>query len=241
MNTPQHVAIIMDGNGRWAQRRGQMRTTGHRMGVEAVREAVRSAGELGIRYLTLFAFSSENWSRPEDEVNDLMGLLKFFVRRDLAELHREGVRVRVIGNRRALKADILSLLAEAEDLTRNNSALELIIAFNYGGRDDIARAARGLVDQVARGELDPQSINEDAISNALDTAGIPDPDLIIRTSGEQRISNFLIWQAAYAEFVFLPCLWPDFGRADFEEAIRQYSCRDRRFGSVAERDLALGS
>ena len=241
MNTPQHVAIIMDGNGRWAQRRGQMRTAGHRMGVEAVREAVRSAGELGIRYLTLFAFSSENWSRPEDEVNDLMGLLKFFVRRDLAELHREGVRVRVIGDRRALKADILSLLAEAEDLTRNNSALELIIAFNYGGRDDIARAARGLVDRVARGELDPQSITEDAISNALDTAGIPDPDLIIRTSGEQRISNFLIWQAAYAEFVFLPCLWPDFGRADFEEALRQYSCRDRRFGNVAEPDLALGS
>ncbi|MCP4314512.1 MAG: isoprenyl transferase [Hyphomicrobiales bacterium] len=241
MNTPQHVAIIMDGNGRWAERRGQTRTTGHRKGVEAVREAVRSAGELGVKYLTLFAFSSENWRRPEDEVNDLMGLLKFFIRRDLAELHREKVRVRIIGDRRTLKPDILSLLTEAEDLTRANDALELIIAFNYGGRDDITRAARLLAAKAARGEIDPGSISEDSISSSMDTAGIPDPDLIIRTSGEQRISNFLIWQAAYSEFVFLECLWPDFNRAAFEDALREYGNRNRRFGSVAERDLALGS
>ncbi|MEX3008773.1 isoprenyl transferase [Hoeflea sp. TYP-13] len=241
MNTPQHVAIIMDGNGRWAERRGQTRTSGHRKGVEAVRGAVRSAGELGVKYLTLFAFSSENWRRPEDEVNDLMGLLKVFIRRDLAELHRENVRVRIIGDRQTLKHDILALLTEAEDLTRNNRALELIIAFNYGGRDDIARAARLLASKAARGEIDPASICEETISAALDTADIPDPDMIIRTSGEQRISNFLIWQAAYAEFVFLPCLWPDFDRASFEDALREFGSRDRRFGNVAERDLALGS
>ncbi|MDA4843947.1 isoprenyl transferase [Hoeflea sp. E7-10] len=241
MNTPQHVAIIMDGNGRWAQQRGQARTSGHRKGVEAVRQAVKSAGELGIKYLTLFAFSSENWRRPQNEVNDLMNLLKIFVRRDLAELHRENVRVRVIGDRKSLKSDILSLLTEAEELTRENRAQELIIAFNYGGRDDITRAARLLAIQAARGEIDPSSINEDALSRALDTSDVPDPDLVIRTSGEQRISNFLIWQAAYAEFVFLPCLWPDFGRADFEEALRQYAGRKRRFGAVAEQDLALGS
>ena len=241
MNTPQHVAIIMDGNGRWAQQRGQARASGHRKGVEAVRQAVKSAGELGIRYLTLFAFSSENWRRPQDEVNDLMNLLKIFVRRDLAELHRENVRVRVIGDRKSLKSDILALLTEAEELTRENRALDLIIAFNYGGRDDITRAARLLAFQAARGEIDPAGIDEDTLSRALDTSGVPDPDLVIRTSGEQRISNFLIWQAAYAEFVFLPCLWPDFGRSDFEEALRQYAGRNRRFGAVAEQDMALGS
>ena len=202
---------------------------------------MKSAGELGIRYLTLFAFSSENWRRPQDEVNDLMNLLKIFVRRDLAELHRENVRVRVIGDRKSLKSDILALLTEAEELTRENRALDLIIAFNYGGRDDITRAARLLAVQAARGEIDPAGIDEDTLSRALDTSGVPDPDLVIRTSGEQRISNFLIWQAAYAEFVFLPCLWPDFGRSDFEEALRQYAGRNRRFGAVAEQDMALGS
>ena len=241
MKTPQHVAIIMDGNGRWAERRGQTRTAGHRRGVEAVREAVRSAGELGIKYLTLFAFSSENWRRPVEEVNDLLGLLKMFLRRDLAELHRENVRVRIIGDRQTLKPDILALLTEAEDLTRNNGALELVVAFNYGGRDDITRAARKLALRAARGEIDPASITEETISNTMDTSGIPDPDLIIRTSGEQRISNFLMWQAAYSEFVFLECLWPDFNRASFEEALRQYGNRNRRFGKVAVRDLALGS
>ncbi|MEM6463353.1 MAG: isoprenyl transferase [Pseudomonadota bacterium] len=241
MNTPQHVAIIMDGNGRWAERRGQTRTTGHRHGVEAVRQAVRSAGELGVHYLTLFAFSSENWHRPVEEVNYLLGLLRIFIRRDLAELHREDVRVRIIGDRQTLQPDILALLTEAEDLTRANRSLELVIAFNYGGRDDITRAARKLAARAACGEIDPDTITEDTISNSMDTAGIPDPDLIIRTSGEQRISNFLMWQAAYSEFVFLECLWPDFNRAAFEEALRQYSNRKRRFGNIAVRDLALGS
>ncbi len=241
LSVPQHVAIIMDGNGRWAERRGQVRTVGHRRGVEAVREAVKAAGELGVQYLTLFAFSSENWRRPPQEVSDLMGLLKFFVRRDLAELHQENIRVRVIGDRDSLKPDILSLLTEAEELTKANTALQLIIAFNYGGRDDIVRAARKLAARAASGDLDADGISEADISDSLDTAGIPDPDLLIRTSGEQRISNFLLWQAAYAEFVFLPCLWPDFGRGAFEEALHIYQCRDRRFGKTTSQDLALGT
>ncbi|MDF1779350.1 MAG: isoprenyl transferase [Rhizobiaceae bacterium] len=241
MNTPQHVAIIMDGNGRWAKQRGQTRTSGHRKGVEAVREAVRSAGKLGVKYLTLFAFSSENWRRPEDEVNDLMGLLKFFIRRDLAELHREKVRVRIIGDRISLKPDILSLLTEAEDLTKDNDALELIIAFNYGGRDDIIRAARSIASRVADGEIRTDEITEATLAEALDTRDIPDPDLIIRTSGEQRMSNFLLWQAAYAELVFMPCLWPDFNHDTFVEALQIYQGRDRRYGNIGEPDLALGS
>ncbi|MCR9139495.1 MAG: isoprenyl transferase [Alphaproteobacteria bacterium] len=241
MSVPQHVAIIMDGNGRWAERRGQARTAGHRRGVEAVRAAVESAGELGVKYLTLFAFSSENWRRPQQEVNDLMGLLKFFIRRDLAELHRENIKIRVIGDKASLKADILSLLTEAEELTKANTAMQLIIAFNYGGRDEIARAARRLAARVSQGDLNAEDIREEDIGASLDTAGIPDPDLLIRTSGEQRISNFLLWQAAYAEFVFLPCLWPDFDRKAFEEALDIYQCRNRRFGKTASQGLALGT
>jgi len=241
VSVPQHVAIIMDGNGRWAERRGQTRTSGHRRGVEAVRTAVESAGELGVKYLTLFAFSSENWRRPEQEVNDLMGLLKFFVRRDLAELHQENIKIRVIGDKTSLKPDILALLTEAEELTKSNTAMQLIIAFNYGGRDEIARAARRLAARVSRGDLNADDIREEDIGASLDTAGIPDPDLIIRTSGEQRISNFLLWQAAYAEFVFLPCLWPDFDRKSFEEALDIYQCRNRRFGRTTSQDLALGT
>lgn len=241
LTTPQHVAIIMDGNGRWAESRGKTRTAGHRRGVDAVRAAVTAAGELGVKYLTLFAFSSENWRRPVQEVNDLMGLLKFFVRRDLADLHKENVRVRIIGDRATLKPDILALLTEAEELTRENTALELIIAFNYGGRDDIARAARQLALRVSRGDLNAEDISEEDIGASLDTAGIPDPDLLIRTSGEQRISNFLLWQTAYSEFVFLPCMWPDFDRRAFEEALEIYRCRNRRFGKIDNQDLALGS
>lgn len=241
LSVPQHVAIIMDGNGRWAERRGQTRTAGHRRGVEAVRTAVKSAGELGVKYLTLFAFSSENWRRPQQEVNDLMGLLKFFVRRDLAELHQENVKVRVIGEKESLKPDILSLLTEAEELTKANTALQLIIAFNYGGRNDIARAVQKLATRVSRGDLNADDISEEHIAASLDTAGLPDPDLLIRTSGEQRISNFLLWQAAYAEFVFLPCMWPDFDRKAFEDALHIYQCRDRRFGKTTSQDLALGT
>lgn len=239
--TPQHVAIIMDGNGRWARKRGLPRTMGHRQGVEAVRETVRAAGEAGIKYLTLFAFSSENWSRPEDEVRDLMGLLKLFIRRDLADLHRENVRVRVVGARDDLDSDILSLLLEAEERTRENTALDLVIAFNYGGRDEIARATRRIARRVAKGELDPEKVDEAMISSHLDTASIPDPDLIIRTSGEQRLSNFLLWQAAYAEFIFVPCLWPDFDRATFSEALDQFANRERRFGTVEAPGVAVGS
>lgn len=240
--TPQHVAIIMDGNGRWARERGLPRTMGHRQGVQAVREVVRAAGDAGIRYLTLFAFSSENWNRPAEEVRDLMGLLKLFIRRDLADLHRENVRVRIVGARDDLAPDILALLTEAEERTRENTAFNLIIAFNYGGRDEIVRAARQIARKVAAGELDAEQVSESVIGKHLDTAAVPDPDLIIRTSGEQRLSNFLLWQAAYAEFVFVPCLWPDFDRGAFFEALSQYGRRERRFGMVmAPPGLVVGS
>lgn len=239
MTTPAHVAIIMDGNGRWAKARGLPRVAGHRAGVEALRQTVRAAGEMGISWLTVYAFSSENWSRPKSEVSDLMGLLKLFIRRDLAELHKNGVRVRVIGERESLDEDIRTLLEEAEDLTSSNRALNLVIAFNYGARDEIARAARKLALAAKAGELDPEAITADSFDEFLDTSGIPDPDLIIRTSGELRLSNFLLWQAAYAELVFLPCYWPDFGRTDLAEALRSYASRERRFGGVVTHDVAL--
>jgi len=233
----QHVAIIMDGNGRWANARGLPRSMGHRRGVEAVREAVRAAGELGIQYLTLFAFSSENWRRPEAEVEELMGLLKHFIRRDLAELHKEGVRVRVIGERENLSSDIRALLEEAENLTRDNQRQTLVVAFNYGARDEVARAMRRVAAKYAAGEVELEGLTAEYLDEHLDTAGIPDPDLIIRTSGELRLSNFLLWQAAYSEFVFLPCLWPDFDRQAFEAAIAEYASRDRRFGGLS-REIA---
>ncbi|OQP88020.1 di-trans,poly-cis-decaprenylcistransferase [Rhizobium rhizosphaerae] len=239
---PQHVAIIMDGNGRWANKRGLPRTLGHKKGVEAVREAVRTAGDLGIDYLTLFAFSSENWRRPEAEVNDLMGLLKVFIRRDLAELHRQNVRIRIIGDRVHLRGDILPLLEEAEETTARNSGITLVIAFNYGARDEIARAAQALAAEVAAGRLAPEEITAQRLASRLDTAGIPDPDLVIRTSGEERLSNFLLWQAAYAELVFVPEFWPDFDRDVFLRALDAYSRRERRFGGVtAAQTLAVGS
>lgn len=230
---PEHVAIIMDGNGRWAQARGLPRTQGHRRGVDAVRRAVRAAGELGIKTLTLFSFSSENWSRPAAEVSDLMGLLKMFIRRDLADLHRENVRICVIGAREGVPEDVLPLIEEAENLTRNNTATRLVIAFNYGSRDEIVRATRRLAEAVKAGALDPQDIDDHALSASLDTGGWPDPDLIIRTSGEQRLSNFLMWQAAYSEFVFMDCLWPDFSRETLEAALTTYYARDRRYGGLA--------
>ncbi|WP_442880011.1 isoprenyl transferase [Aurantimonas sp. A2-1-M11] len=227
----------MDGNGRWANARGLPRSMGHRRGVEAVREAVRAAGELGIQYLTLFAFSSENWRRPEAEVEELMSLLKHFIRRDLAELHKEGVRVRVIGERENLTPDIRALLEEAENLTRDNQQQTLVVAFNYGGRDEMARAMRRVAEKYAAGEVELDGLTPEYLDRHLDTAGIPDPDLIIRTSGELRLSNFLLWQAAYSEFVFLPCLWPDFDRKAFEEAIADYFSRDRRYGGLS-REIA---
>ncbi|MGC4025797.1 MAG: isoprenyl transferase [Mesorhizobium sp.] len=239
MGTPVHVAIIMDGNGRWAKARGLPRAAGHRAGVEALRATVRVAPDLGVEWLTLYAFSSENWSRPQSEVSDLMGLLKLFIRRDLAELHKSGVRVRIIGGREGLAPDILALLAEAESLTALNSSLNLNIAFNYGSRDEIVRAAQVLAGAVARGEISPADIDAERFASVLDTAGMPDPDLVIRTSGEMRLSNFLLWQSAYSELLFLPCYWPDFGAADFEEAIRMFGERDRRFGGRKAGAIAL--
>ena len=229
---PRHVAIIMDGNGRWAHRHGLPRGEGHRRGVEALRRAVRFAGRRGIRSLTLFSFSSENWSRPDEEIEGLFSLVRIFVRTDLEELDRNDVLIRVIGERDALPDDIRALIEEAESKTRGNRGMQLVVAFNYGARDEIVRAARRLAERVAAGEMLPSAIGHDAFENALDTAGIPDPDLILRTSGEQRISNFLLWQAAYAEFISLPVLWPDFGDEDFEAALAEFASRERRYGGV---------
>jgi undecaprenyl diphosphate synthase len=230
--SPRHVALIMDGNGRWAAARGLPRFEGHRRGVEALRRAVRAAIELNISYLTVYSFSAENWSRPPEEVQSLLTLLHRFIRNDLAELHANNVRVRVIGARADLAPDILDLLREAEQVTQSNTGLTLVVAFNYGARQEIAAAARSLAEMVAQGRLAPEAIDAEAIAARLNTADIPDPDLIIRTSGEQRLSNFLLWQAAYAEFVFLPVLWPDFDKAALVAAIAEYQHRDRRFGGL---------
>ncbi len=229
---PGHVAIIMDGNGRWATARGLSRTEGHRQGVKALRKAVRHAGKVGIKYLTLFSFSSENWSRPQAEINDLMALLRLFVRRDLADLHRNNIRVCVVGDRSDLSPDIRALIEHSETLTKGNTGLTLIMAFNYGGRDEILRAIRCIARRTATGDLAPETIDAETVAQHLDTASFPDPDLIIRTSGEQRLSNFLLWQAAYSEFVFLDEYWPEFDAELFDTAIMQYRCRDRRFGGV---------
>jgi len=229
---PRHVAIIMDGNGRWAAARGLPRTEGHRRGVEALRRTVRAAGDIGIEILTIFSFSSENWSRPKSEVRDLMGLLRRFIRNDLVELHQNGVHVRVIGERDDLDPEIRRLLDEAEQLTRDNDKLTLVVAFNYGGRQEIARAAQRLVEEVIAGRLAATAITADRLGAALDAPEIPDPDLIIRTSGEQRLSNFLLWQAAYSELVFVPTYWPDFDRTTLESAIEEYRRRERRFGGL---------
>ncbi|PWC48787.1 isoprenyl transferase [Azospirillum sp. TSA6c] len=229
---PGHVAIIMDGNGRWAKARGLPRTAGHKKGVDAVRRTVEAARELGIGTLTIFSFSSENWRRPEEEISDLMGLLRFYLRSEVAELHRGGVRLRVIGDRTRLSEDINRLIDNAEALTRDNRTMTLVVALSYGSRLEIVHAARRLADEVAAGRLSPESIDEDALSARLYTSDIPDPDLIIRTSGEKRISNFLLWQAAYAELVFVDTLWPDFTKRDLEAAIEEFHRRERRFGAT---------
>ena len=229
---PRHVAIIMDGNGRWAAARGLPRVEGHRRGVEALRRTVRAARGLGISVLTIFSFSSENWSRPASEISDLLSLLRRFIRHDLVELHKSNVRVRIIGEREALDADIRLLLQEAEDLTRDNDGLTLVVAFNYGARQEIARAARRLAVEVANGRLSADEVTPELLDRHLDAPDIPDPDVIIRTSGEQRLSNFLLWQAAYSELVFVPINWPDFDRAALEGAIAEYRRRERRFGGL---------
>jgi undecaprenyl diphosphate synthase len=215
----------MDGNGRWASARGLPRVEGHRRGVEALRRTVRAASDLGIDYLTIFSFSSENWTRPAQEVSDLFGLLRRFIRHDLAELHRDGVRVRIIGAREGLEPDICALLTEAEELTRANTRMTLVVAFNYGSRDEIVRASRALAREVADGQRDVAS----------------DPDLIIRTSGEQRLSNFLMWQAAYSELVFVPVLWPDFDKTALIQAVQEFHGRERRFGGLAAAPAKTGS
>ncbi|MGH6929312.1 MAG: isoprenyl transferase [Dongiaceae bacterium] len=229
---PHHVAIIMDGNGRWAKSRGLPRTVGHQRGAEAVRRTVRGAVELGISYLTLFGFSSENWKRSAAEIDDLMSLLRFYLRSEIAELDRNGVRIRVIGDRARLAGDIVTLIDDAERRTRSNARLNLTVALSYGGRSEITLAARRLAEAVCAGDLAVEEIDEVAFAKRLLTVDIPDPDFVIRTSGEKRISNFLLWQSAYSELIFLDRLWPDFTRDDLESAIHEFHRRDRRYGAA---------
>jgi len=233
---PAHIAIIMDGNGRWAKARGLPRAAGHERGVEALRRTVEAAGEIGVRYLTVYSFSTENWRRPAAEVNALFGLLKTFIKKDLGRLKKEGVKINVIGRREGLPEDIAKLVEKAERETASNSDFVLNIAFNYGGREEIARAARAVSADVASGAILPEDVTEDVLASYLDTADMPDPDLLVRTSGEYRLSNFLLWQAAYSELVFFDVLWPDFDRAWLEKAVAIYSDRERRFGAVSTGD-----
>lgn len=235
---PRHVAIIMDGNGRWAAARHLPRALGHRMGVEAVRRTIKAAMEVGLEYLTLYSFSSENWSRPSSEVDDLMRLMKRFIQRDCAELHHAGVRLSVIGDRSNIDREMLRMIEETEKLTQANTKLNLVIAFNYGGRQEIVAATRRLAAETRDGARTVESITLDEFASELTTNGHPEPELLIRTSGEQRLSNFLLWQLAYAEFVFLDVNWPDFGMAHLADAIAQYQLRDRRFGGLSKRSTA---
>lgn len=230
---PRHVAIIMDGNGRWATARGLPRSAGHHRGADAARRAVVGAAEMGIGYLTLFSFSSENWRRPPAEIDDLMGLLRFYLRKEIATLQESGVRLRVIGERDRLDPDIVTLIERAENETAANTKLTLVIALSYGARAEIAGAARRIAEEVKNGTLDPSEIEEKLLARYLLTDGIPDPDLIIRTSGEKRLSNFLLWQAAYAELMFIDRYWPDFTKEDLEDAVRAYHGRERRYGATA--------
>lgn len=234
---PRHIAIIMDGNGRWARQRSMPRTFGHREGVEALRRTVEAAGELGVRYLTVFGFSTENWSRPAEEVSALLDLLRLYVARDLEQLAGEGVRIRVIGERGSLQPDIAEIIERAETNTAGNDKLHLTIAFNYGGRDEIVRAARALAEDVEAGKIAASDVTLPRFEQYLDTAELPPPDLLVRTSGELRLSNFMLWQAAYAELVFLDVLWPDFNRDALETVIDEYRRRQRRFGGAEAASL----
>jgi undecaprenyl diphosphate synthase len=232
LRIPAHLGVIMDGNGRWAQARGKRRTEGHIEGVKSLRNLVELCINYGVGHLTVFSFSSENWTRPKDEISFIFNLLRRFVASDLQRLIRNNVRVRIIGTREGLEPSLVRLIDDVEAKTAANTGLVLIVAFNYGGKAEIAEAARKLAREVAAGRLSPEAITEDAIAGALYTAGLPDPDLIIRTSGEQRISNFLLWQAAYAEFVFVEENWPDFDEASFVRVLETFSRRDRRFGGI---------
>ncbi len=232
-DAPAHVAIIMDGNGRWARARNLPRIAGHRQGAETVKTIVRAATEAGVSYLTLYGFSSENWNRPEDEVKGLMGLLRLYLRNELNYVHENGVCLRVIGDRDRLDGDIVKLIEEAEAQTASNSAITLVIALSYGGRSEITRAARLLATRAAAGDLNPADIDEGALEASLFTSDIPDPDLLIRTSGEKRISNFLLWQTAYSELVFVDTLWPDLSKEDFDTALLEFQGRERRYGTIS--------
>ncbi len=231
---PRHIAIIMDGNGRWAKARGLPRNLGHRQGIDTVRDVVRACRNLRIEYLTLYAFSSENWKRPQTEVAGLMDLLRLFIRRELDDLWRNGVRIRMIGDRTKLAPDIVQLIADAEAKTRDNRTLTLTIALSYGGQDEIVAAARRIAEQVLAGKLKPAEITAQVLENNLETAGLPDPDLVIRTSGEQRLSNFLLWQTAYSELIFIDRLWPDFSAQDLADAVAEFQRRERRYGGSGE-------
>lgn len=240
-SAPLHVAIVMDGNGRWAKQRGRPRVFGHQAGVEATRRAVAAAQALGVGWLTLYAFSTENWNRPASEVAELMSLPGRYFETDIERLHREGVRVRVLGRRNGLSAKLISLIENAEALTRDNRGLNLSIAFNYGGQADIVDAARRVAEEAIRGRLDPAKLDEAQFAGFLSTRDLPPPDMIIRPSGEQRLSNFLLWEAAYAEFVFQDVLWPDFEEAHLRAALDAYATRNRRYGALAPEDvLAAG-
>lgn len=231
-SVPQHVAIIMDGNGRWATGRGWPRLVGHRKGAERVKQIVRCAPDLGIKWLTIYAFSTENWKRSTEEVLGLMGLFSRYIEREADRLSAEGVRMRFIGDRSRLDERLQKLMAGIETRTANNTRLNLTVAINYGGRDEIIRAGRKIAQAVAEGRLDPDNVTESTVSGVLDTANIPDPDLVIRTSGETRVSNFLLWQAAYAEYEFTPTLWPDFSPAELASILARFGGRDRRFGGA---------
>ena len=228
---PDHVAIIMDGNGRWANARGKPRSMGHKAGAEAVRRTLESAAELGVKYLTLFSFSSENWKRPAAEITDLMGLLRLYLKKEVDALCEKGARLRVIGDRSRLAEDIVDAIEDAERRTAENTRITLVLAISYGARDELTHAARVLAEKAVNGEIAPDQIDEDTFEAALYTHDIPDPDLLIRTSGEKRISNFLLWQLAYAEFVFIDKHWPDFDADDLAHAIKEYGRRERRFGT----------
>ena len=231
-SNPRHVAIIMDGNGRWAAARGLPRSAGHKTGIDALRRAVRAASDLGIEFLTIYSFSTENWSRPKTEVMFLLELLRRFIRQDVAELHATGVKIKIIGDRTDLEPKLVKMLEDAERLTANNTSLKLVVAFNYGSRQEIVRAVQKIMGRVRDGALDPLSINVEMLNQNLDTVGMPDPDLLIRTGGEERISNFLLWQCAYTEFVFVPEFWPEFNAEILVRAINEYKARERRFGGI---------
>ena len=229
---PRHIAIIMDGNGRWAADRGLPRSAGHKKGIDALRRAVKAAGDIGVEFLTIYSFSTENWSRPKTEVTFLLDLLRRFISQDVAELHASNVRIKIIGSREKLDQPLVKMLEEAENLTANNSKLTLVVAFNYGSRQEIARAAQNLANAVKAGKLEVADITPEVLQNQLETAAFPDPDLLIRTGGEERLSNFLLWQSAYTEFVFIDTYWPDFDAEVLKSAIATYRSRERRFGGL---------